>query len=509
MRVEADGEAVVAGHATPRAKVELRDGARVLASVAADNSGQFVIVPEPLSAGTHRLRLAARVGNGQPQLSAVAEVEVATPNVGSPSPVAAANPSQAKPGSVAPTATLAAANAVQPVASGALAPKPSISLPLPTPLPAPSVAAANAAQPVASSALAPKPPIPLSVPSPLPQPPVVVPIAAPAATSAVRPIASTTLAPKPSISSPVSSPSPQPSIVVAAVAPETNSKADLAPGPVSTGGSRLAVSRVKATEPGRLEAEGYAEPGTRLRLTLNGAYLAEVAAGADGLWSLTIEHGMTAGLYTLEAQRLDPPRGLRAEASFAYPQNPTPSVAALASAAPRAEPPIEALEPSPEPSPAPAIVQATPREPPQAPQLAASAAIPAAPPTPSLPAPKSPEATPIFAASAQPAPIEPATAPPTAGVPPAASPPPLIVAASTPTPGPTFSTPSHAIVAEVRTTTVVRGDNLWDLARQFYGDGLRYADIYSANAAQIRNPNLIYIGQVFVVPQNAPPRVSE
>ena len=67
---------------------------------------------------------------------------------------------------------------------------------------------------------------------------------------------------------------------------------------------------------------------------------------------------------------------------------------------------------------------------------------------------------------------------------------------------------SHAVVAEVRTTTVVKGDNLWDLAIKFYGDGLRYSDIFWANAKMIKNPNLIYIGQVFVVPQQqaAPPQ---
>jgi nucleoid-associated protein YgaU len=52
----------------------------------------------------------------------------------------------------------------------------------------------------------------------------------------------------------------------------------------------------------------------------------------------------------------------------------------------------------------------------------------------------------------------------------------------------------------VLTYTVVKGDNLWDLAIKYYGDGLRYADIFSANASQIRDPNLIYIGQIFVVP---------
>ena len=45
------------------------------------------------------------------------------------------------------------------------------------------------------------------------------------------------------------------------------------------------------------------------------------------------------------------------------------------------------------------------------------------------------------------------------------------------------------------------GHNLWRLARNAYGSGLRYTDIFSANREQIRDPNLIYPGQAFAVPQ--------
>ena len=45
------------------------------------------------------------------------------------------------------------------------------------------------------------------------------------------------------------------------------------------------------------------------------------------------------------------------------------------------------------------------------------------------------------------------------------------------------------------------GNNLWRIAVRVYGDGLRYTDIFQANAAQIRNPNLIYPGQVFGLPR--------
>jgi len=52
----------------------------------------------------------------------------------------------------------------------------------------------------------------------------------------------------------------------------------------------------------------------------------------------------------------------------------------------------------------------------------------------------------------------------------------------------------------VRTTKVVRGDTLWLFGRRYYGDGMRYRQIYSANTRQIRNPHWIYPGQIFVVP---------
>ena len=45
------------------------------------------------------------------------------------------------------------------------------------------------------------------------------------------------------------------------------------------------------------------------------------------------------------------------------------------------------------------------------------------------------------------------------------------------------------------------GNSLWRLARRSYGEGLRYTDIYEANKDQIRNPDLIYPGQVFVLPK--------
>lgn len=44
------------------------------------------------------------------------------------------------------------------------------------------------------------------------------------------------------------------------------------------------------------------------------------------------------------------------------------------------------------------------------------------------------------------------------------------------------------------------GNSLWRIARRIYGEGIRYSVIYQANVDSIEDPDLIYPGQIFVVP---------
>ena len=50
---------------------------------------------------------------------------------------------------------------------------------------------------------------------------------------------------------------------------------------------------------------------------------------------------------------------------------------------------------------------------------------------------------------------------------------------------------------------IKRGDNLWRISRRLYGEGRRYTVIYDANRNEITNPDLIFPGQVFVIPPTA------
>ena len=49
------------------------------------------------------------------------------------------------------------------------------------------------------------------------------------------------------------------------------------------------------------------------------------------------------------------------------------------------------------------------------------------------------------------------------------------------------------------------GNSLWVIARSVYGSGFQYTIIYEANAAQIRDPDLIFPGQVFDLPEGTAP----
>jgi nucleoid-associated protein YgaU len=177
---------------------------------------------------------------------------------------------------------------------------------------------------------------------------------------------------------------------------------------------------------GGFYATGTATPGVHLRIYLNGSALADVTAGDDGHWSLTVGKGITPGHFAVRADLIDDTGKVlaRAEVPFDVPMNVAAADAANST--------------------------------PSAPSVASAPSVPAAAQT---------------SAGGEQA----VTAPPS-------------------------SSTNDVVVPQIQTATVVRGDSLWRISRKVFGHGIRYTLIYEANVTQIRDPSLIYPGQVFVLP---------
>jgi nucleoid-associated protein YgaU len=245
---------------------------------------------------------------------------------------------------------------------------------------------------------------------------------------------------------PVQSPTAAPQGTLAssqAATAQNQSRPAIAPEPAALRPS-IVIETVEA-DAGRMFVSGRAAATATIRLYLNDTYLASARAADDGRLSFTITKGLAPGDYRVRLDDVEPQTGKvlsRAEVAFTMP------VDAVAAAAPRngADRPAGA-------SPAPA----------PAPQIANNAGA--------APAPTAQQA--------------PATAPrapaPPAGV-------------------ETGGSASAVVIPEVQTATVTRGDSLWRISRRTYGRGARYTVIYDANQDQIRDADLIYPGQIFVLP---------
>ncbi|MEX0308196.1 MAG: LysM peptidoglycan-binding domain-containing protein [Ruegeria sp.] len=53
----------------------------------------------------------------------------------------------------------------------------------------------------------------------------------------------------------------------------------------------------------------------------------------------------------------------------------------------------------------------------------------------------------------------------------------------------------------IRSVTVQKGDTLWAISRDRFGDGVLYVKLFEANKDAIRDPDLIYPGQIFTIPE--------
>lgn len=263
------------------------------------------------------------------------------------------------------------------------------------------------------------------------------------------------------------------------------------------------IVSVDAQDGGRLFVSGQGAAWTSLRLYLNDTLVASGRSGADGRIAFTIGRGVKPGGYQIRIDQVDGTSGKvgqRAQVGFTFPSQ-------LAAKEPAKHPVRTASKETPtKPDVQPARSPESVASPPSSAKPPATAGGGAGP-NAAMPSPETDKRTaealsPKLPAAGQSLPAN------TLGAssPPAERPPtqpqgPDMAATVAPRPG---DPPATVFVPEIDTAKITRGDNLWQISRRSYGDGKRYTVIYDANRDQIRDPNLIYPGQIFVMPKDTP-----
>jgi nucleoid-associated protein YgaU len=217
---------------------------------------------------------------------------------------------------------------------------------------------------------------------------------------------------------------------------------------------------------GDVEIAGRGTAGQFVRIYLDNADTAAVGIGADGGWAAVLTD-VAAGRYTLRVDQMDGTGKVtsRFETPFQR-EAPDDVLAAL-------QPEVSAPEP--------AETAADTMSSDTASEVSATA--------PETPDTSAPEVAKAPAPDASP---EAGTSDPTADVATEGSTTAIAAAPAEDTP------PKPATRAAI--VTVQPGFTLWRIARENYGDGLLYVKVYEANKDQIRDPDLIYPGQIFKVP---------
>lgn len=222
--------------------------------------------------------------------------------------------------------------------------------------------------------------------------------------------------------------------------------------------AHVAVDSITYAPDGAVMLGGRGQAGAALRVYLDDAAIADVVVGEDGAWG-TVLTAVEPGIYTLRVDQLDASGKVVSRFETPFKRE---TLAALAAAS-QAEPAVVAAA---EADAAPVVAEA-----------AEAAAEPVAEPAGEVAAePQAAEVTP-----------EPAAEVPAAEV--AA---PDVVAAE--------AVPAKPVPVSV---TVQPGYTLWGIAQQNFGAGILYVQVFEANKDKIKDPDLIYPGQVFTIPASA------
>lgn len=281
-----------------------------------------------------------------------------------------------------------------------------------------------------------------------------------------------------------------------------------APTPSTDGRVPVTIDAITYNSDGAVQLAGRGSPGALVRLYLDNAPLTDLQVAADGGWGGVLPE-VAPGRYTLRADQIAADGSVTARFETPFQRETLEALAAVLQPAPAGTGtattearPAPAPEVSAEVVPVPEDTTAEPAAT-GAPSDVAAAADPAIAGTPTEdPAPAAPagqsasiEATAPAETAAASATLDPTSGKATEVVATAAT---ASDAQSVPVERATVAPAGLAPV----TVTVQPGFTLWAIAKGQYGDGVRYVQVFEANRDRIRDPDLIYPGQVFTLPHS-------
>lgn len=248
------------------------------------------------------------------------------------------------------------------------------------------------------------------------------------------------------------------------------------------------VLRIEAVEIDGTElfVAGAATTGTRVRLYANEMLLGDTIAGDGDRFLVQVRRDLPVGDYIIRADAIDPATGeVLKRAQVPFTRSAGERLAAVA-VLPSAE-----LPSGPPPIPFDDIVSPQP-----APGTDAPAAEPEA-------AATTPETETVETTTSDVAPAEPDVASEEPQVAIVSVPQALGVLQGPPPIATDVPVAAGELVPTGESVIIRRGDTLWHISRRVYGQGVKYTTIYLANEDQIADPDRIWPGQIFAVPDEA------
>ncbi|MBL8905221.1 MAG: LysM peptidoglycan-binding domain-containing protein [Rhizobiales bacterium] len=531
VRVESDGGTLVAGQATPGADVTLKRNGEVVGTAQANAEGDWVVVTDaPLPKGPSELSVEQKTAeSGQTIMSdqSIAVVVPADPNEkamvalvepGMPTQVLQ-KPEPATTAEATPpgtdSATEAAATAGTEAKAGAETAEPPAAVTEP---PAAATAGSDETPAVAEK-------------QPEAEPETTTALAEPATEPAKteEPAAQAPAAEQPAAE--------QPAVETLAAKP----------------GAPVSLDAVDYNSSGDIVFSGSAAPGSAVRVYVDNAAVGDALADQSGNWVFAGTQKIAPGGHSLRVDQIDAKGKVVSRVELPFIREEASRVAEIMNA-PEAQPEQQKTAAAEEP--APAAPEATVVAEAEAPKPTASETSEAAASTDTQIAPKPETAAPAIEAdteAAEPqqgetiaksdAPAVTAAEEPAAGTgqpataaeqPAAKTEEPAVAAQDEPAAqaeateqsaavepqieqksadaaGATVATGGQAQPSQPKNGRIIiqPGNNLWKLSRVIYGKGISYTVIYEANKGQIRDPDLIYPGQIFATPNAVPPETID